>query len=46
MSGNWAPGVMPFNNPGYPDAMPHTFGSQIPPDKLKQLVQYLSGNAK
>jgi cytochrome c oxidase subunit 2 len=28
--------------PGYPDAMPHTFGSQIPPDKLTQLVQYLA----
>jgi cytochrome c oxidase subunit II len=27
--------------PGYPDAMPHIFGTQIPPDKLKQLVQYL-----
>jgi cytochrome c oxidase subunit 2 len=32
--------------PGYSDAMPHTFGSQIPPDKLKQLVQYLSGSAQ
>ena len=30
--------------PGYPDAMPHIFGTQIPPDKLKQLVQYLSGS--
>ena len=29
--------------PGYPDAMPHIFKDQIPPDKLKQLVQYLSG---
>jgi cytochrome c oxidase subunit II len=27
--------------PGYPDAMPHIFRTQIPPDKLKQLVQYL-----
>ena len=27
--------------PGYPDAMPHIFGTQIPSDKLKQLVQYL-----
>ena len=32
--------------PGYTDAMPHIFGSQIPPDKLKQLVQYLSQGAK
>jgi cytochrome c oxidase subunit II len=32
--------------PGFQDVMPHTFGSQIPPDKLKQLVQYLSGNAQ
>ena len=31
--------------PGYPDAMPHSFGTQIPPDKLKQLVQYLSESA-
>ncbi len=30
--------------PGYPDAMPHIFKAQIPPDKLKQLVQYLSGS--
>ena len=22
--------------------MPHTFGTQIPPDKLNQLVQYLA----
>jgi cytochrome c oxidase subunit II len=35
-----------YLEPNYPDAMPHTFGSQIPPDKLTQLVQYLSGNAK
>ena len=35
-----------YLEPGYPDAMPHIFGSQIPPDKLKQLVQYLSGGAK
>jgi cytochrome c oxidase subunit 2 len=27
--------------PGYPDAMPHIFGTQIPSDKLQQLVQYL-----
>jgi cytochrome c oxidase subunit 2 len=32
--------------PGYKDLMPHTFGDQIPPDKLDQLVQYLAGNAK
>lgn len=32
--------------PGYPDAMPHIFKSQIPPDKLKQLVTYLSQGAK
>jgi cytochrome c oxidase subunit II len=32
--------------PGFSDAMPHTFGTQIPPDKLKQLVQYLAGSAK
>jgi cytochrome c oxidase subunit 2 len=30
--------------PGYSDDMPHTFGTQIPSDKLKQLVQYLSGS--
>ena len=35
-----------YLEPGFPDAMPHIFGNQIPPDKLKQLVQYLSGNAK
>jgi len=28
--------------PGYPDAMPHIFGTQIPKDQLDQLVQYLS----
>jgi hypothetical protein len=32
--------------PGYPNAMPPTFGTQIPPDKLDQLVQYLAGQAK
>jgi cytochrome c oxidase subunit 2 len=32
--------------PGYSDAMPHIFKSQIPPDQLKQLVQYLSRGAK
>jgi cytochrome c oxidase subunit 2 len=30
--------------PGYSDDMPHIFGTQIPADKLKQLVQYLSGS--
>ena len=28
--------------PGFKDEMPHIFGTQIPPDKLKQLVQYLA----
>ena len=32
--------------PGYPNAMPPTFGTQIPADKLKQLVQYLATGAK
>jgi cytochrome c oxidase subunit 2 len=32
--------------PGYQDVMPHTFGTQIPADKLNQLVQYLSSGAK
>lgn len=32
--------------PGYTDAMPHIFGSQIPADQLTELVQYLSGGAK
>ena len=32
--------------PGYSDAMPHIFGSQIPADQLTQLVQYLSQGAK
>ena len=32
--------------PGYPDAMPHIFGSQIPANQLTQLVQYLSQGAK
>jgi cytochrome c oxidase subunit 2 len=35
-----------YLEPNYPDAMPHNFGTQIPPDKLKQLVQYLSGSAQ
>jgi cytochrome c oxidase subunit 2 len=32
--------------PGYPDAMPHIFKTQIPPAQLKQLVTYLSQGAK
>ena len=32
--------------PGFPNAMPPNFGTQIPPDKLNQLVQYLAGQAK
>jgi cytochrome c oxidase subunit II len=35
-----------YIQPGYSDAMPHIFGSQIPADKLGQLVQYLAGGAK
>jgi len=35
-----------YLEPGFPDAMPHTFGNQIPPDKLRQLVQYLSRNTQ
>jgi cytochrome c oxidase subunit II len=31
-----------YIEPGYPDAMPHIFGTQIPSDKLKELVQYLA----
>jgi cytochrome c oxidase subunit 2 len=31
--------------PGYHDVMPHVFGTQIPSDKLDQLVQYLAQNA-
>lgn len=31
-----------YLQPGYPDAMPHTYGSQIPGAKLDQLVQYLT----
>ncbi len=31
--------------PGFTDAMPHTFATQIPPDKLQQLVQYLAKGA-
>jgi mono/diheme cytochrome c family protein len=32
--------------PGFSNAMPATFGSQIPADKLNQLVQYLEQSAK
>jgi len=32
--------------PGFTNAMPPGFGTRIPPDKLKQLVQYLEQNAK
>jgi cytochrome c oxidase subunit II len=35
-----------YLEPGYPDAMPPSFGAQIPPDKLDQLVQYLAGAAQ
>jgi cytochrome c oxidase subunit II len=38
------PGV--YLQPGYKDLMPHTFGTQIPPGELTQLVQYLAQNAK
>ncbi|HEY6961545.1 MAG TPA: cytochrome c oxidase subunit II [Gaiellaceae bacterium] len=32
--------------PGYQDAMPHIFGTQIPQNQLQQLVQYLSQGGK
>jgi cytochrome c oxidase subunit II len=32
--------------PGFSNAMPATFGTQIPADKLNQLVQYLEQSAK
>jgi len=32
--------------PGFPDAMPHIFKTQIPPSQLNQLVQFLSQGAK
>jgi cytochrome c oxidase subunit II len=35
-----------YIQPGFPDAMPHGFGNQIPADKLNQLVQYLTGGGK
>jgi cytochrome c oxidase subunit 2 len=31
--------------PGFPDAMPHTFGTQIPAAQLDQLVTYLAGGS-
>ncbi len=33
------------SRPAIPDAMPHIFGTQIPGDKLNQLVAYLAGQA-
>jgi len=35
-----------YLEPGYPDAMPHTFGSQISPAQISQLVQYLAQGAQ
>lgn len=35
-----------YIQPGYPDAMPKIFGTQIPPAQLNQLVQYLVMEAK
>jgi cytochrome c oxidase subunit 2 len=35
-----------YIEPGYPNAMPPNFGTDIPPDKLSQLVQYLEQTAK
>lgn len=35
-----------YIEPGYPDAMPHIFGTQIPAKQLGQLVQYLAQGAK
>ena len=32
--------------PGYPNAMPPNFGTQIPPAQLQQLVKYLATGAK
>jgi cytochrome c oxidase subunit 2 len=31
--------------PGYPDAMPHIYGAQIPAKQLDDLVQYLAGGS-
>jgi cytochrome c oxidase subunit 2 len=35
-----------YIQPGYNDLMPHTFGTQISPADLDQLVQYLADNAQ
>jgi len=35
-----------YVEPNFQDLMPHSVGTQIPPDQLKQLVQYLGGNAQ
>ena len=35
-----------YIQPGFSDAMPHIYGTQIPADKLDQLVQYLAGSSK
>ncbi|MGH3003874.1 MAG: cytochrome c oxidase subunit II [Gaiellaceae bacterium] len=35
-----------YIQPGFSDLMPHTFGQQIPSDKLDQLVQYLAAGSK
>lgn len=35
-----------YLEPGFPDGMPHIYDSQIPADKLDQLVQYLAGGSK
>jgi len=35
-----------YLEPGFKNLMPPTFGQQIPPDQLNQLVQYLAQNAK
>ena len=35
-----------YLQPGYQNLMPPTFGTQIPPAQLDQLVQYLVSNAK
>jgi len=32
--------------PGFPEGMPHIYGSQIPAGKLDQLVQYLAAGSK
>jgi len=35
-----------YLQPGYPDAMPHIYGAQIPAGQLNDLVQYLAGSSK